>query len=45
MHALNPERFNGIEIDRAAGGQAVEEGHIFAHVADAAATGAAAFSG
>jgi hypothetical protein len=25
MHALNPERFHGIEIDRAAGGLAVEE--------------------
>lgn len=45
MHALNPERFHGIEIDRAAGGLAVEESHILAHVADAAATGAPAFSG
>ena len=39
------QSFVHVEIDRAGGGPAVEEGHILAHVADAAATGAAAFSG
>jgi|GEM_PF-4788227 len=43
MYARNPERFYGIQVYRALGGQSVEKGHIVTHVADAATTGASTF--